>query len=79
MSTIGYSSWAVDLAEVGPVYPFHSGTIAGMDSEVVMVVIGVAFWLLWHVCQLKSEKEEIDYEVNHENRDENIRRSLERY
>ena len=79
MSTIGYSSWAVDLAEVGAVYPFQGGIIAGMDSEVVMVVIGVAFWLLWHVCQLKSEKEEIDYEVNHENRDENIRRSLERY
>ena len=72
MSTIGYSSWAVDLANVGPVYPFQGG-------EVVMVLLGVAFWLLWHVCQLRTEQEEIEYEVNHENRDENIRRSLERY
>lgn len=79
MSTIGYSSWAVDLAEVGAVYPFHGGSIAGVSSEVVMVFIGVAFWLLWHVCQLRGEQEEIDYEVNHENRDENIRQSLDRY
>ena len=79
MSTIGYSNWAVDLAEVSAVYPFHGGSIAGVSSEVIMVVIGVAFWLLWHVCQLKEEQEEIDYEVNHENRDENIRQSLERY
>lgn len=72
MSTIGYSSWAVDLANVGPVYPFQGG-------EGIMVMLGVAFWLLWHVFQLRAEQDEIDYEVNHENRDENIRRSLDRY
>ena len=72
MATIGYSSWAVDLAEVGPVYPFQGG-------ETVMVLLAVVFWLGWHVLQLRGEQEEIDYEVNHENRDENIRRSLERY
>lgn len=72
MSTIGYSSWAVDLAEVGPIYPFQG-------SETIMVLLGVIFWLLWHILQMRAEQEEIDYEVNHENRDENIRRSLERY
>ena len=72
MSTIGYSNWAVDLADVGAVYPFQG-------YEGIMVLLGVAFWLLWHVFQLRAEQEEIDYEVNHENRDENIRRSLERY
>lgn len=72
MSTIGYSSWAVDLADVGPIYPFQGG-------EVIMVLIGVAFWVLWHVFQLRAEQDEIDYEVNHENRDENILQSLYRY
>ena len=41
MSTIGYQSWAVDLAEVGAIYPFQG-------YEVLMTVVGVIFWLGWH-------------------------------
>ncbi|MGU9951174.1 MAG: hypothetical protein ACNYPH_02470 [Gammaproteobacteria bacterium WSBS_2016_MAG_OTU1] len=52
MSTIGYDSWAVDLAEVGAVYPFQG-------SEILMVIIGVALWIGWHVWQLKHESKEI--------------------
>ena len=44
MSTIGYDSWAVDLAEVGAVYPFQG-------SEGLMVVLGVVFWIAWHRIQ----------------------------
>jgi len=41
MATTSYTSWAADLAEVGAVYPF-------VGSEVVMVILGVVFWLLIH-------------------------------
>ena len=48
MSTTGLDSWAVDLAEVGPVYPFQG-------SEVLMVIVGVAIWIIWHIWQVKLE------------------------
>jgi hypothetical protein len=41
MSTIGYSDWAVDLAEVGAIYPFQGW-------ELAMTIAGVIFWLGWH-------------------------------
>ena len=53
MSTIGYESWAVDLADVGAVYPFQGW-------EVPMVVLGVAFWLGWHVVQFRSESAHLE-------------------
>ncbi|KIC10566.1 hypothetical protein RA19_10470 [Leisingera sp. ANG-M1] len=52
MSTIGYDSWAVDLAEVGPVYPFQG-------SEGLMVVLGVIFWIAWHRIQFVREGEHL--------------------
>ncbi|MGU9962320.1 MAG: hypothetical protein ACNYPF_04855 [Candidatus Puniceispirillales bacterium WSBS_2018_MAG_OTU23] len=52
MSTIGYESWAVDLANVGAVYPFQGW-------EVVMTVLGVAFWLRWHWKQFSMESREL--------------------
>ncbi len=50
MSTIGLDSWAVDLAEVGAVYPLQGW-------EFPMVIVCVVFWLGWHVIQMKREKE----------------------
>ena len=52
MSTIGYESWAVDLAEVGAVYPFQGW-------EVAMTVVGVIFWLGWHRIQFVREEEHL--------------------
>ena len=53
MSTIGYESWAVDLADVGAIYPFQGW-------EVTMTIIGVIFWLGWHRMQFKAETEELE-------------------
>lgn len=52
MSTIGYESWAVDIADVGAIYPFQGG-------EVLMVIIGFVIWIAWHVVQIKMENEDI--------------------
>ncbi|EDZ47480.1 hypothetical protein [Leisingera daeponensis] len=53
MSTIGYDSWAVDLAEVGAVYPFQG-------SEGLMVVLGVVFWIAWHRIQFVREGQHLE-------------------
>ena len=48
MSTNGMESWAVDLKDVGAIYPFQG-------SEVLMVIIGCVFWIGWHVIQTRHE------------------------
>jgi hypothetical protein len=53
MSTNGMTSWAVDLANVGAIYPFQ-----GM--EVLLVLLGLIFWLGWHVLQIRQENEDLE-------------------
>ena len=55
MATTSYTSWAADLAEVGAVYPF-------VGSEVVMVILGVVFWLTCQILMSKMENEELEAE-----------------
>ena len=45
------TTWAVDLADTGAVYPWQG-------AELIMVIIGVALWILWHIIQLREEKAE---------------------
>ena len=71
MSTIGYESWAVDLAEVGAIYPFQG-------SEVIMTIIGVAFWLGWHRIQFVRESAHLA-EAAKVGDPEKVAKALERY
>jgi hypothetical protein len=56
MSTNGMTSWAVDLADIGAIYPFQGW-------EFAMFIAGVIFWLWWHVTQLRQEAAEIRDDV----------------
>ena len=51
MSTTIVESWAVDIAALGPIYPF-------VGSEGLMVLLAVAAWIAWHIWQLRHEKKE---------------------
>ncbi|HCH22678.1 MAG TPA: hypothetical protein DE179_00100 [Oceanospirillaceae bacterium] len=53
MSTTNITSWAVDLADIGVIYPF-----AGYEGA--MVAIGIIGWLAWHVWCHRWENEEND-------------------
>ncbi len=72
MSTIGYESWAVDLAEVGPIYPLQGW-------EVVMTVLGVAFWLGWHRIQFVRESKHLKAAEQRALDHEKLHAHLERY
>ncbi len=71
MSTIGYESWAVDLAEVGAVYPFQGW-------EVAMTVVGVIFWIGWHRIQYVRENEHLENAKVMGDADK-VAKALERY
>lgn len=48
MSTTELTSLTVDLATVGPIYPF-------VGTEVWLVAAGVVFWIAFHVWQIGFE------------------------
>lgn len=72
MSTIGLSSWAVDLKDVGAIYPLQGW-------EVLMVVLGLVFWLGWHVLQMRQEEEDIRRELEANGRPDHAKRAIDRY
>ncbi|MBN7785025.1 hypothetical protein JYP51_08850 [Ponticoccus gilvus] len=71
MSTIGYESWAVDLAEVGAVYPLQGW-------EIPMTVVGVIFWLGWHRVQFLREGAHLE-KARRMGEAEKIRQTIDRY
>ena len=70
MSTTGIESWAVDLANVGAIYPFQ-----GM--EWIFVLIGVVFWIYWHVWCIRWEKAYHEEKIREFGSPENIRNALD--
>ncbi|ESZ19558.1 MAG: hypothetical protein E5Y65_05740 [Mesorhizobium sp.] len=72
MSTNGMESWAVDLKDVGAIYPFQG-------SEVVMVIVGLAFWIGWHVLQTRQENAEIEADMAADRSGEETRKAIDRH
>jgi len=72
MSTNGMTSWAVDLKDVGAIYPFQG-------SEVLLVIIGVAFWILWHIYQIRQESAELEEDMKADQRGDEARRLIDKY
>lgn len=72
MSTIGLESWAVDLKDVGAIYPFQG-------TEVVMVILGLVFWVGWHILQMRQEEAEIAEEMKAKDRGDTARKLIDDY
>ena len=54
MSTTAVETWAgADLSQIGPIYPM-------VGTEFVLFLIGLAFWLWFHVSQARIEKKEFE-------------------
>jgi len=72
MSTIGYSSWAVDLKDVAMVYPFQGW-------EYAMVIAAFVFWILWHIIQIVQENREYAQDKRDHFTPENVKGTVDRY
>ena len=66
------STWAVDLANVGAIYPWQG-------TELIMVIVAVAAWILWHIVQLREEKEEFAKDISEYGSKESIKKALEEH
>ena len=56
MSTGSFENWAGTITDIGPLYPF-------VGSEVFLVILGVVFWIWWHIVQTKRENKMYEEEV----------------
>lgn len=72
MSTNGMTSWAVDLKDVAAIYPFQG-------AEVLMVILGLAFWIGFHVLQIRHEQREVGEELEADPQGEWAKEAINRY
>jgi hypothetical protein len=72
MTTNGMTSWAVDLKDVGAIYPFQG-------SEYLLVLLGLIFWIGWHILQTRQETEIIEKELKADPRGDKTRAAIDRY
>ena len=66
------STWAVDLANTGAVYPWQG-------YELIMVIVAVALWILWHIAQLREEKAEFAEDIRKYGSKESIKKALDEH
>jgi hypothetical protein len=71
MSTTGVSTWAVDLAEVGPIYPFQG-------LEWLFAILAVGAWLGWHVWCIRWEQDYHRTRIRKYGDEANLRRAVDR-
>ena len=72
MSTNGITSWAVDLKDVGAIYPFQGW-------EVLLVILGFIFWIGWHLIQTRQESAEIASDMAADRGGEDTKAAIDRY
>lgn len=69
MQTGMVETWAGNITDIGPIYPF-------VGSEFVLWVIGMALWILWHVWQARHESQEYQEDVRKYAKAENYKKML---
>ena len=60
MATGPVDNW-LNLDTFGAIYPF-------VGSEVLLAILGYAFWLIWHFIQIRKENEEFAKDIENINK-----------
>ncbi len=58
------------MLDIGPLYPF-------VGLEGLMVVLGVVFWVGWHILQIASENRQLDEETTSLKQGGNLQKAVE--
>jgi hypothetical protein len=72
MSTNGLTTWAVDLKDIGAIYPFQG-------TEFLLFLLGFVCWIAWHVIQTRQETENIENELRADPRGDKTKSAIDRY
>ena len=64
------TSWAVDLKDVAAVYPWQG-------LEVILVLVAIAAWILWHIVQIRQENRDFDEDIRLYGSSESIKKALD--
>jgi hypothetical protein len=55
MATGQVDNW-VNIDTFGAIYPF-------VGTEMLLAIVGIAFWIIWHIIQLKKENAEFRHDL----------------
>ena len=67
MATV--ESWGGTITDIGPIYPM-------VGTEGLLVVIGVALWIVWHVIQAKRENRDYEEQIRKYGSPESLKRLI---
>lgn len=70
MMTGDFQNWTGTILEIGPIYPF-------VGSEVLLWILGMAFWIGWHVLQVRRENRQLDEEARVLRQGDNLQRTVQ--
>lgn len=56
MATGNIENWAGTITDIGPMYPF-------VGTEMLWFILGLVFWIWWHIVQTKRENKTYAEEV----------------
>jgi hypothetical protein len=65
------TTWTGNVTEIGPLYPF-------VGTEMLMVVAITAFWIVWHIMQLRAESREFKEDAERLRKEDALKRVLDR-
>ena len=68
MATV--ETWTGTISEIGPMYPM-------VGTEMVLVVVGVVAWLVWHMVQAKRENQAYEEEIKRFGDAESLRKMID--
>lgn len=70
MATGNIENWAGTITDIGPMYPF-------VGTEMLWFILGVVFWIWWHIVQTKRENKTYAEEVKRYGDAESLRKIVD--
>jgi hypothetical protein len=62
-------SWAGAITDIGPLYPM-------VGTEGILVIIGVIFWIGWHIWQFRMENANYEDDLKTLKHNDNMTKAL---
>jgi hypothetical protein len=72
MTTANFQNWAGNILDIGPIYPF-------VGWEFIMFLVGLVFWVGWHVMQMRGEDREFEEDTARMKGQGGVRKALEKH